>query len=297
MKSVAGNMCLRRIVLLENDPLLRVLRAAQIDGFAPAEFSAIVADSLYSLAATPQDVTETLTSYSDRYRVWHTLVDRLAQLEEKAPDVALTTNLFTGLFAAGELQHASDLEKAWTAWLKARKKIPGVLHRESEPGTPARQNMLHNMSCAPRSQIQHRSKYRRVGMRGIIFALSSGREEVEAHIQSLYADLGTADPREALRARIDAHAKTLPLPAAALATDQGEPTDEYCQDLLTIATVLAKSSGRVYLRDKVPNLDRIAPGRRIVLIVPKQRGNTKRAPLRNASSTASRAAPTPCPRC
>ena len=81
--------------------------------------------------------------------------------------------------------------------------------------------------------------------------------------------------REALRARMDAHAKTLLLPAAALATDQGELTDEYCQDLLTIATVLAKSSGHVYLRDKAPNLDRVAPGRRIVLIVPTQRGNTK----------------------
>jgi MoxR-like ATPase len=150
----------RRIVLLEKDPLLRVLRASQIDGFAPAEFSAIVADSLaslcpgarhaaaaalfeyraagrlvaavaeqcaalYSLAATPQDVTETLASHSERHRVWQTIVCWLAQLKEKDPDLPLTTNLFAGLFGAGELQQAADMEKAWSAWFQARKKIRG----------------------------------------------------------------------------------------------------------------------------------------------------------------------------
>jgi hypothetical protein len=63
----------------------------------------------------------------------------------------------------------------------------------------------------------------------------------------------------------------LPYPAAALVTDRAEPQDERCADILTIATVLAKSSTHVYLRDKTPNLEKVKPGRRVVLIVPKER--------------------------
>ena len=37
-----------------------------------------------------------------------------------------------------------------------------------------------------------------------------------------------------------------------------------------MVTVLAKSSGHVYLRDKQPNLAAIRPGRRVVVIVPPQ---------------------------
>ena len=40
------------------------------------------------------------------------------------------------------------------------------------------------------------------------------------------------------------------------------------RNLLTVLTVLAKSSGRVYLRDKEPNLAAIRPGRRVVLVIP-----------------------------
>ena len=57
------------------------------------------------------------------------------------------------------------------------------------------------------------------------------------------------------------------LPPATLvidAADAAEPVD----DLLAIYTVLAKSSERVYLRDKEPNLARIEPGRRVLLRVP-----------------------------
>jgi len=37
-----------------------------------------------------------------------------------------------------------------------------------------------------------------------------------------------------------------------------------------IVTVLAKSSGHVYLRDKQPNLTAIQPGRRVVVLIPPQ---------------------------
>jgi hypothetical protein len=73
-----------------------------------------------------------------------------------------------------------------------------------------------------------------------------------------------------LRSRIQARALELPLPPVAAATAQARDGDVECTDLLTIMTVLAKSSSRVYLRDKEPNLASIVPGRRLILIVPKE---------------------------
>ena len=144
------------------------------------------------------------------------------------------------------------------------------------PGSGGQQNnVLHNMSCAPTSRIQHLSEYRRPGSRGIVFALASGENAIAALSKDLRTDRGSAarsdDLHRSLRRLIDTHARTLPFPAAAIVTDKAEPIDEKCSDLLTIATVLAKSSGHVYLRDKVPNLGQITPGRRVVLIVPAER--------------------------
>ncbi len=148
----------RRIVLLEKDPLLRVLRASQIDSIPHAEFSTIVADSLaalrpgerhalaaglfeygaagrlvaavaeqcaalYSLAATPQDVAESIGAGTRRYGIWQTLVSRLGKISEKDPDLGLTTNLLTGMFAAGQLPHVEDIETILAAWSEARAKI------------------------------------------------------------------------------------------------------------------------------------------------------------------------------
>jgi hypothetical protein len=81
----------------------------------------------------------------------------------------------------------------------------------------------------------------------------------------------TAKVAEAgLRRCIQARALELPLPPVAAATAQARDGDIECNDLLTIITILAKSSSRVYLRDKEPNLASIVPGRRLVLIVPKE---------------------------
>lgn len=148
----------RRIVLLERDPLVRALRAAQIDSLKPAELSTVVADSLaslpvgarhalaaaifecgaagrlvaavaeqcaalYALAATPQDVQESVAAGTRRHVVWQRLVSRLAGLERKHPDTPLTTNLFAGLFAAGEMDSEDDLARTWESWQEARKRI------------------------------------------------------------------------------------------------------------------------------------------------------------------------------
>ena len=70
-----------------------------------------------------------------------------------------------------------------------------------------------------------------------------------------------------LRKRLNAHALTLPFPAVSPATELFQLQAPHCEDLLTIMTVLAKSSAHVYLRDKEPILDGIRPGRRVVLML------------------------------
>jgi hypothetical protein len=67
---------------------------------------------------------------------------------------------------------------------------------------------------------------------------------------------------------IEARAHELPLPPAVAITAQARVGDTDCTDLVTIITVLAKSSSRVYLRDKEPSLSAIVTGRRLVLLLP-----------------------------
>ncbi|MBM3756543.1 MAG: hypothetical protein FJW38_21455 [Acidobacteria bacterium] len=71
-----------------------------------------------------------------------------------------------------------------------------------------------------------------------------------------------------LRSLIRQHAQSLPWPGALLVTNQAEPGDPVCDDLLTICTVLANSSEVIYLRDREPDLDRIDPNLRVVLQIP-----------------------------
>ncbi len=143
------------------------------------------------------------------------------------------------------------------------------------PRPPAASGVLQNMSCAPYHDIRYHSPYRRPNGKGLIFALPQGCDPLQDLLsQAASASISLASPEHAeseLRRRIDAHALTLPLPAAALVTDRAEPEDETCGDLMTIATVLAKSSGHVYLRDKAPNLNQIIPGRRVVLLADGER--------------------------
>jgi len=154
--------------------------------------------------------------------------------------------------------------------------------------------LLHNMSAAPQTQIKHESSHRRVCGPGVIFTLpeniSSGPGKLLRNVQGqastppadgklswlLHHEAGQpavtgAGAERDLRERINAHALTLPFPPAALVTDRAENGDERCTDLLTIITVLAKSSGHVYLRDKEPNLAQIRPGRRVILLFPRAR--------------------------
>ena len=91
--------------------------------------------------------------------------------------------------------------------------------------------------------------------------------ELLAHLTGSQKTGLDGDAESELRRRVNEHAARLPLPPAALvagSADGAQPVE----DLLAIYAVLAKSSDRVYLRDKEPNLARIEPGRRVVLQLP-----------------------------
>jgi hypothetical protein len=135
-------------------------------------------------------------------------------------------------------------------------------------------NLLHNMSAPAKTTISQDAPAQRLFGFGIVIALP---EDCKAARPSQLLELleggmrQTAKDAEAeLHRRIQARAIELPLPPVAAATAQARNGDVECTDLLTIITVLAKSSSRVYLRDKEPNLASILPGRRLILIVPKE---------------------------
>jgi hypothetical protein len=66
---------------------------------------------------------------------------------------------------------------------------------------------------------------------------------------------------------VNEYAARLALPPAVVVTDAADAA-EPVDDLLAVYAVLSKSSDRVYLRDKEPNLARIVSGRRVVLRLP-----------------------------
>jgi hypothetical protein len=131
--------------------------------------------------------------------------------------------------------------------------------------------LLHNMSVQPRTAIIHSVGDRFLRGSRLVFALPPGSPALTP-LSLLEALDGMAPASEQqaeaeLRRRLNAHALTLPLPAAAAVLDQTGENASCCQDLLTVLTVLAKSSSRVYLRDKEPNLAAINR-RRVVLLLP-----------------------------
>jgi hypothetical protein len=132
----------------------------------------------------------------------------------------------------------------------------------------SRPALLHNMSAPPRTVIRHKAAA--PAGRTLLFRLpeeipNTGPEGLLAHLTG--TSWTSSDAEDELRRRVNEYAVQLALPPATLVIDTAyaaEPVD----DLLAVYTVLAKSSERVYLRDKEPNLARIEPGRRVVLRLP-----------------------------
>ena len=134
----------------------------------------------------------------------------------------------------------------------------------------SRPALLHNMSAPPGMVIQHKA----VAPAGstLLFRLppgvrKSGPSGLLAGLTGSRWTGGDAGAEAELRRRVNEYATRLALPPAAIITDAAEGA-EPVDDLLAVYAVLAKSSDRVYLRDKEPNLSRIEPGRRVVLRLP-----------------------------
>lgn len=131
---------------------------------------------------------------------------------------------------------------------------------------------LHNMSSVPQTVIAHIVGPQFTTTAGVLVCLGKDLRGVSAG--AILTQLGIAGPLppKAARARlcelINERSLTLPYPTAALVSDQATGSERTETDLLTICTVLAKSSNRIYMRDKEPNLGAILRSRRVILQIP-----------------------------
>ena len=154
--------------------------------------------------------------------------------------------------------------------------------RPAPPGRreTAHAGLLHNMSCRPSTQIRHVAAQQRAYGHKRVFQLPKDSGEVRpasGWLKELHCRYRKVRPQLAeaeLRRLINDHVVTLDLPPAAAVLVTARPGDAVCGNLLTILTVLSKSSGRVYLRDKEPNLANLTPDRRVVLIIPPKRSES-----------------------
>ena len=137
----------------------------------------------------------------------------------------------------------------------------------------SRPALLHNMSAPPRTVIQHKAAA--PAGRTLLFRLppeipNTGPEGLLAQLTGRSWTGGDAAASAELHRRVNECAVQLALPPAVLVTDAADAA-EPVDDLLAVYAVLAKSSDRVYLRDKEPNLSRITRGRTVVLRLPGPR--------------------------
>jgi hypothetical protein len=133
--------------------------------------------------------------------------------------------------------------------------------------------LLHNMSAPSQTVINHPGVNTGPYAQGLIFSMPPAEDHPSAALLLALLD-GTGcelpdwEAEAELRRRINQRAQRLDLPPAAMVTVQRTAEDRECQDLLSILTVLSKSSDHVYLRDKEPNLASLRPGRRVVVTIP-----------------------------
>ena len=131
------------------------------------------------------------------------------------------------------------------------------------------------MSVPPRTTISHEAP--RNHRRRIAFRLPEGEFTASDILARLDGTTwaGTSDDADReLRRRLNQHAATLSYPRAVLVAGRLDDAIEFPSDLLTICAVLSKSSARVYLCDKEPNLSNLRGGHTIVLQFPVAGGNS-----------------------
>ncbi len=134
--------------------------------------------------------------------------------------------------------------------------------------------LLHNMSAPSKSVINHTGRPCGRRLRFRLSASSTSNDLLSdlLHVMGGQSTgLTEAEIRRRLAACIDQHARGLALPPAAAVAPEREhgTTPKVCRDQRDAITVLAKSSEHVYLRDKAPILERLIPGRQVVLILPR----------------------------
>jgi hypothetical protein len=131
---------------------------------------------------------------------------------------------------------------------------------------------LHNMSAAPRTVIQHAHSDLELTY-GVLLRLDESVRDTSS--RGILARIGIADrlsPRAAcarLCTLLNDRALRLPYPPAALVCDRATGREQEVTDLLSVCAVLSKCSGKLYLRDKEPNLSAIRRSRRVILRIPK----------------------------
>lgn len=137
---------------------------------------------------------------------------------------------------------------------------------------------MANAHERPKDVYYHAGLNRNYGQ-GIVYRLPDSRQgTAAAWLQILDGKRHHVNRQQAekkLRRRIDQHAATLNLPGAAVVVEnEVKENDIACDDLLTALTVISKSADHVYLRDKEPILEKLRPGRSLVLVLPRNWSST-----------------------
>jgi len=119
--------------------------------------------------------------------------------------------------------------------------------------------LLHNMSVLPKAVISYTPGPAQHLSRCIAFQRPSRTAGLDANgllalLDGSPAQVPLERAQADLRDRLNDHSRSLPWPPAVLIADSWVLYDSFCNDLLTVLTVFSKSSGRVYLRDKEPDL-------------------------------------------
>jgi hypothetical protein len=129
------------------------------------------------------------------------------------------------------------------------------------------------MSAAPRTAIVQHAHADLELINGVLLCLDETVAETSA--RAILGGLGITDrlsPRAAnarLCTLINERALALPYPPAAIVSDRATGREHEVTDLLSVCAVLSKSSEKLYLRDKEPNLTGIQRSRRVILLIPK----------------------------
>ena len=147
---------LRRLLVVETDPVKRAIKATAVTSLSMQEYSAYVADGLaeakpgaaqalavfvlgadnvdkliaavaeqaadlYATVTVAQDIAQGLRAGSDKHKAWQTATAELAKLPANEPETGLITNLLAALFNDGTLSRPEDVNRIIENWSSVRR--------------------------------------------------------------------------------------------------------------------------------------------------------------------------------